>query len=480
MNGRKIDSGFHGRLPLCLAATVLLGAGLVAADLGWAAETGPGRGPLRRHPDNPRYFTDSTGRAILLTGSHKWNNLVDMGPSDPPAKFDYDKYLNWLAAYPHNFFRLWTWELMAWDTRGNREKEPLIHFAYPQPFRRPGPGAALDGKPRFNLREFDEEYFRRLGQRVDAAGRRGIYAAVMLFEGWGIQFSPGGWKQHPFHPANNTNGINGDLDGDGNGLEIHTGRSREITELQKAYVRKVIDTVNAFDNVLYEISNENHPASTAWQYDMIRFIHDYEQTLPKQHPVGMTFQYKGGSNQTLFDSPGDWISPNPEGGYRDDPPAADGSKVIVSDTDHLWGIGGNVAWVWKSFLRGLNPIFMDPYDGRVLTKGTDPQWSESIRKAQGQVLAWSRRVDLAAMTPQGELASSQYCLANPGVEYFVYRPGNSPNLTVKLPAGKYSVTWLDIANAQDVTGETVSNVGSRHSFAAPFQGDAVLYLKAVK
>lgn len=84
------------------------------------------------------------------------------------------------------------------------------------------------------------------------------------------------------------------------------------------------------------------------------------------------------------------------------------------------------------------------------------------------------------MTPQGELASSQYCLANPGVEYFVYRPGNSPNLTVKLPAGKYSVTWLDIANAQDVTGETVSNVGSRHSFAAPFQGDAVLYLKAVK
>jgi hypothetical protein len=40
--------------------------------------------------------------------------------------------------------------------------------------------------------------------------------------------------------------------------------------------------------------------------------------------------------------------------------------VILSDTDHLWCIGGNHSWVWKSFLRGLHPIFMDPYDGSIL------------------------------------------------------------------------------------------------------------------
>lgn len=40
---------------------------------------------------------------------------------------------------------------------------------------------------------------------------------------------------------------------------------------------------------MYEISNENRPPSTAWQCKMIRFIHDDEKTLPKQHPVGMTF-----------------------------------------------------------------------------------------------------------------------------------------------------------------------------------------------
>ena len=103
---------------------------------------------------------------------------------------------------------------------------------------------------------------------------------------------------------------------------------------------KVTDTVNDFDNVLYEISNEDHPPPTEWQYHIIRFIKEYEKTKPEQHPVGMTFQHRGGSNQTLSDSPADWISPNREGRYRDNPPAADGRKVIVTDTDHLWVIGG--------------------------------------------------------------------------------------------------------------------------------------------
>src|SRR5574341_1523399 len=41
-------------------------------------------GPLRVNPANPRYFTDGSGRAILLVGSHAWYNLQDSGWSDPP------------------------------------------------------------------------------------------------------------------------------------------------------------------------------------------------------------------------------------------------------------------------------------------------------------------------------------------------------------------------------------------------------------
>ena len=91
--------------------------------------------------------------------------------------------------------------------------------------------------------------------------------------------------------------------------------------------------------------------------------------------------------------------------------------MIVSDTDHLFGVGGDRAWVWKSFTRGLNPIFMDPLEV--------PHW-ESVRQTMGLTLACTDRMDLSAMRPRGDLASSGYCLANPGEEYLVYVPLEVP------------------------------------------------------
>jgi len=434
-------------------------------------------GPLRVCKKNPRYFTDGSGKAIYLTGSHTWNNLVDMGPSDPPPPFDFKAYLDWMQRLNHNFIRMWTWEPVTWDTRGNSPayRKETVHTVAPVPWARTGPGKALGGKPKFNLKKFDEAYFNRLRSRVTAAGDRGIYVSVMLFEGWGVQFSTGAWEGHPFNRRNNVNGINGDLNGDGKGLEIHTLANPAITALQEAYVRKVIDTVNALDNVLYEISNENHPPSTKWQYHIIRFIHNYEKGKPKQHPVGMTFQYRGGKNRTLFESSAEWVSPNREGGYRDNPPPADGRKVVLNDTDHLWGIGGNQAWVWKSFLRGHNPIFMDPYKGFVLGKPLDPT-IDPIRRSMGYTLKYANRMNLVDMVPRNELASTKYCLANPGSEYLVYLPSGGA-VTVDLSAAKGSlfVEWFNPTTGATIKGKKITG-GAERKLTAPFSGDAVLYI----
>jgi len=433
------------------------------------------RGPLRVHPENRRYFTDGSGKAVYLTGAHTWANLVDLGPTDPPPRFDFDAYLDFLGRYDHNFIRLWTWELVKWDTKANGEKR--VHTAFPHPFARTGPAAAADGKPKFDLERFDPEYFRRLRTRVEAAGKRGIYVSIMLFEGWGMQFVSGAWKAHPFHPDNNVQGVGREV---AQGVDIHTLKHPAILAIQERYVRKVVDTAGDLDNVLYEISNENHPPSTEWQYHMIRFIHDYERGKAKQHPVGMTFQYKGGSNKTLFDSPADWISPNPEGGYRDDPPAADGRKVILTDTDHLWGIGGDRAWAWKSFLRGMNPLFMDPYDGGVLGQKGDPRW-EAVRKSLGHTLKLARRLPLAAMTPQNDLASTGYCLATAGkakTQYVVYLP-KAGEVAVDLSAAKgtLDVQWLNPQTGAMQPGAKTEG-GQRRQLNAPFAGDAVLWIRA--
>ena len=446
-----------------------------ASGVTWGQQT---MGPLRICADNPRYFADKEGRALLLTGSHVWYNLVDMGPEDPPKAFDYDAYLAWMKKYNHNFMRMWAWEMVQWNTKPNgahARKDVTMFYVAPYPWLRCGDGKALDGKPKFDLTKFDPAYFTRLRQRVEAARQNGIYVSIMLFEGWAMQRIEDGFKTHPFNPQNNVNGINGDANGDGKGLEVHELVIPEVTEIQKAYIRKVVDTVNDLDNVLYEISNENHPASTPWQYAMIRYIHEYEKGKPQQHPVGMTFQYAGGKNQDLFDSPADWISPNPEGGYRDNPPANDGKKVILNDTDHLWGIGGNQAWVWKSFMRGLNPLFMDPYDGVVLGSPFDPKF-EPVRRSMGYALRLARGLNLNKCLPRNELSTTGYCLANPGQQYLIYQPQAKAQFDVQLRENQYNVEWFDPSKGMEVSSQRIVAGEQPTAFTNPLDSDAVLYI----
>ena len=311
---------------------------------------------------------------------------------------------------------------------------------------------------------FTAPYFDRLRARVRAARDRGIYVIVMLFQGFSIEQkgTPGvdhrtgnPWEGHPFHRHNNINGIDGDPNGDGEGHAVHTLALPAITARQKTYVRHVIDTLNDLDNVLWEISNESHGGSRAWQYHMINYVKSYEAQKPYQHPVGMTVAWPEGSNAALFGSAADWISPNATGGYKENPPAADGRKVILSDTDHLWGVGGNRAWVWKSFLRGLNPLFMDPYKDVRFGGTYDPQW-DAVRRAMGHTLTYADKMPLAAMTPQNSVASTHYCLARPGAAYLIYQPFSNTAFTVQLQAKTYHYEWFNPSTGQMVSSGTIT------------------------
>jgi hypothetical protein len=424
-------------------------------------------GPLRVGTANPRYFTDDSGRAIYLTGSHTWYVLRDSGTSDPSEAFDYSGFLDLLTSHGHNFMRLWVWDLPSSQCGDN----PLVSIA-PFPWPRTGPGLANDGKPKFDLSKLDESYFTRLRERVIAARDRGIYAGVMFFDGYGIQFCRPENDGHPFDAANNINGISP-------ASNTHTMNNPAALAVQKAYVRKVVDTINDLDNVLYEIANEAGGDSTAWQFEMIDTLNQYQATKPRRHPVGMTYQHAGGDNATLFASSADWISPGggaPGGGavpYGTDPPAADGSKVILSDTDHIWGTspGADSDWVWRSFTRGLNPIYMDPVDG-------DPAHT-GVRRAMGQTLGYARRLDLVNTTPRGDLASTAHCLANPGSEIVVYKPGGGA-FTVNLgaTAGTYRVEWFQPATGAFSLAPEITASGTKQ-FTPPFGGDAVLYLRSI-
>lgn len=455
-------------------------AGSADADADAAAS-----GPLRVHPANKRYLTDANGRIVFLAGAHYWTTLQDQGPSDPPPTLNYNAYLDNIVKYNHNFIKLWAWENARW---ANWVDNPSAWWFSPMPYQRTGPGAALDGKPKFDLTKFNQAYFDRLRSRVAAARDRGVYVAVMLFNGWSLGEVGSGqnansWLGHPYNASNNVNGINGDRNGDDRGYELHTLGNQKALDFQKAYVRKVIDTVNDLDNVLYEISNESDTASLEWQSEMVSYIKSYEKTKPKQHLVGMTTPLsvndatQPASNAALFASPADWISPSAEQDYQNDPPAASGEKVVLVDTDHLWGEkpGSDDWWVWKSFTRGLNPIFMNDADG----VGPTQDWQVRVWTALGQVRSYARRMNLAQMTPRGDLTSSGYMLASPGWEYLAFKQDGG-SFSVNLSGfgdRAFFVEWFNVATGKTTNGGKV-NGGDTVTFDPPFGGHAALYLRS--
>jgi len=440
--------------------------------------------PLAVDPANPRYFMDRSGRAVYLTGSHTWANLKDRGTTDPPPPFDFDAYLAFLKKNNHNFIRLWTLEETNY---ADPEKDKHFYMS-PSAWARSGPGLALDGKPKFNLEVFNEAYFTRLRSRVAAARANGIFVSVMLFDGWNALNTgrdKSKWKGNPFNAENNVNGIDGDPDKSGIGHETNTLSVPAITRIQEAYVKKVIDTVGDLENVLWEIANEGHAGSVEWQYHFIDFVKGYERTKkPLRHPVGLTFIEPHGDNSELFESNADWISPgartyytNPEEPYKVDPPEADGGKVIILDTDHLWGVGGDHKWVWKSFLRGYNPIFMDPYEEEYDYESGEKEEFDVVRKSMGQTLSYANRVDLRNMLPAGRLASTKYCLAKAGSEYLVYLPERgSVSMNLGDAEGEFTIEWFSPVEGSTVNGEPVQG-GGEVKLVSPFEGDAVVYLR---
>ena len=433
-------------------------------------------GPLTVSPDNPRYFSDGSGHAILLTGSHTWTNLQDAGEAAPPAAFDYSGYLEFLVAHSHNFFRLWAWEQGRFFGRVESDD---FRFS-PTPFARTGPGTGNDELPKYDLTLFNDAYFDRMRSRIMLAGERGIYVSVMLFNGFSVSKSDvnNSWRGHPFNENNNINGINGDPNGDGNGEETHTLELSAVTAIQEAYVRRVVDAVGDLDNVLYEISNESHSGSQDWQYHMIDVIRDAEAELPEQHPIGMTVEFPDGDNADLLRSTADWISPN---GSLDAPAVADGRKVILADTDHLCGVCGDPQWAWKSFLRGENPIFMDPWDDfgpRYFGIPFDDPTFEGLRDNLGHIRRLASRLDLASVTPQPELASSGYVLANTEgdrPELVVLAAGGPTTIDLTRISGSLTVEWFDPLSNETTVAESVTG-GASLEFIPPNGRDAVVYL----
>ncbi len=80
-----------------------------------------------------------------------------------------------------------------------------------------------------------------------------------------------------------------------------------------------------------------------------------------------------------------------------------------------------------------------------------PTNAEAVRNSLGYARRFAERMNLAAMKPRPDLASTGYCPANAGGEYLVYQPKPDESFSVELNTGaRYdpaSDTWRPTTTA---------------------------------
>jgi hypothetical protein len=468
-----------------LGSGISLGRGRAMRTPRTAESVGAKKKPVGVH-SNWYYFSDEEGKPLVFTGSHTWGRRREnkMWVSDGWDLSKFNKYLDFLQHWNHNYIRLWMWE-----------QEGTVNIWEKN----------TDGK--FDLTKLNPAFFQRTRSFVEAARDRNIYLGVMLFQGWSgtCPASIPDWPRHPMRAGNNVNGIDGAEDGEEFGNLVHTLENPGILAYQEAYVRKMVDTLNEFDNIIWEIGNETIKRSIPWKAHMVEFIRQCEKNKPKQHLI-LTGTGNGVGNDSILETRSDTFSPcvvtkwaSLDDPYIGNPPIPDETlrKPIILDNDHL---GNHFLrftalhqrnWTWKSFTRGNHPIHMDCYD--VLWDNEAPKKDHPIpgvathphydpqRKSLGDVQRFARKMDLAQIKPVSDplVCSTTFCLMSEGTEYLAYQPAVVGDIVLNLPSGKYRVEMFDVVSGKSVLSD-INWGGGNKTFEKPnhISEDWVLYIRS--
>jgi hypothetical protein len=346
----------------------------------------------------------------------------------------------------------------------------------------------------YDLAVFNQSYFDRLRAVVMSAVSKGITPSVMLFEGYENQIALAEFSgfAHPMLAGNNINGVSCDVNADAHCEETHTLMNETITGYQRAYVQKVVDTLNDIDGYIYEIANESTANSLSWQNYVANFISTYESTDGRQsHPIWMTPWYSPpqpySSNDYLYhNSHVQIVAPTSVPGREDfvgNPTANQANKSVnvwLHDSDH--GEVVNVDWPWKAFTRGVSPLYLD-CPTAVCTREPD-YLRPLIMKAMAQTLVYAKKINLKAMTVESNRSTigSGYGLYQSCVEYLMYMPADGTH-TINLGScgsdQSFTVELFEPLTGAASSGGTISG-GTTHAFNPDGVNPMVVYLKSTK
>ena len=445
--------------------------------------------PLAPHPDNPHYFLWRGLPTVLITSGEHYGAVMNLD-------FDYVPYLKELKARKLNNTRVfcgaYVEPLGAFNIAQNTLAPSSGRFIAPW-VRSSEPGYANGGN-KFDLTQWDENYFKRLRDFVKEAGRRGVVVEMHLFCPF---YEESQWKLSPQNASNNVNGLGNVARTNVYTLDKHGG----LLALHEAMTRKFVTALNEFDNLYFEICNEPYfgGVTMEWQHRIADVIVATERALPNQHLI----------SQNIANGSARITKPHPAisifNFHYASPPNAVAENYALNKAigDNETGFKGTndthyrmEAWAFilagGALYNNLDYSFVAGHERgdfvypAVQPGGGNPEFRRQLTVLRDYIYGFDfvrMKPDLSFMQSGVPAKLKVYALMEAGKQYAAYfvDPSNSTpqslSLTLLLPAGDYDIKWVDVLSGQPIKGERVKSSGSITVTSPEFQREIALIIR---
>ena len=454
--------------------------------------------PLKLNPDNPHYYLYHGNPLFLITSDQHYGAVTNLD-------FDYPVFLDTLAAAGLNFTRIYPGayierdgEYMKDNNLGARNGRQILPWAKT---RVPGAHEVLGGY-QYDLDHWNEAYFLRLRDFLAKASARNIIVDIALFNG----MYPDRWAFQAMYHTNNIQGV-----GTCRFNEVQTLMDSALVQRHIAYVRKITEEVNGFDNVVLDICDEPFQDGCPpekyhqWISRLIDVIRQTESSLPNKHLIAQTIDShtRGGPGDfsadervNVLENEYTWGIANIDKEYVHDKPMVlietayypqyEGDKLAASRVE-AWEflVGGGAAFMQ---LNGLYSTF---------NPGAAGTENSKILGQLGILKNFMSGFDFVKMRRDtsfiaGRLPDSTFAraISEPGKQYafyihhsrygcwywepmkmgscYVVIPGNyHEKFVFDLAPGNYKEDWIDPATGKVIRSETFIHNGGNRDFQSP-------------
>ncbi|MFH1071717.1 MAG: hypothetical protein V1794_19020 [Candidatus Glassbacteria bacterium] len=428
--------------------------------------------PISLHPDNPHYFLFRGQPAVLITSGEHYGAVLNLD-------FDYVRYLDELQAHGLNLTRTWAGTYREVPGSFGITENTLAPQSgrYLCPWARSDTSGYIDGGNKFDLTKWDDSYFERLKDFLAQASKRGIVVELNLFCPF---YNDTLWAANPLNSGNNVNGV-----GRVPGNEVYTLKHGDLLAVQEAVVRKIVRELRDFDNLYYEVCNEPYfgGVTLEWQHRIADLIVDTEKTFPRRHLISLNIANgrlkveKPHPGVSIFNFhycvPPDVVEMNyglgkvigeNETGFR-------GSRDVTYRTE-----GWDFIIAGGGLYNNLDYSFTCQHpDGTFLDYKSPGGGSPALRRQLGILKDFIHGFDFIRMTPDKAVIkggvpreATVRALAERGRQYALYVNGGSrADLELDLPAGAYSVEWLDTKTGKISASRRLQHAGGIATVSSP-------------